>query len=84
MNARKLARSVPLQHLLACLRDAGRRGMTGAEVQAATKTLNVGTLVAELRANGFEIAWRLEGRTASGAKIGRYTLRENGEQLELL
>lgn len=74
MNFAKVKTSHRLQRVLAFLARRGSRGATTAQIVHGTGKLAINSIAAELRANGYAIACKLEGVTPDGGKVFRYTL----------
>lgn len=66
-----------LQATLCALLNAGDCGVTTADIHSETGSLNVSSDIDALRKNGYEIPKaKYEGRTATGARVYRYTYTE--------
>lgn len=72
----RLSNSPRLQRLLAFLRSCGFIGASTREIIRGADVCAVNTCIDELRANGFQIECRAQGRSRDGASVYRYFLKE--------
>lgn len=74
MHKANALKSERLQRMLSVLR-AFPTGATTFDLQTLTYSMAPSTDVSELRANGYIIERRYEGRTSTGRHINRYTYK---------
>ncbi len=72
MHAGSIKTSRPLQAALSYLRSKGRVGATTLELSRALGEVAFHSTAAALRANGYDILCRYDGRSSTGRKVYRY------------
>lgn len=76
MHLTKIESSKRLQAILGLLMMRGETGATTQELHSVSGSLNPATEVSCIRAQGYKITARYQGRTESGAKIFNYRLSQ--------
>ncbi len=78
----RIEKSKRLQRVLELLRQRGRTGATGREINHLCDVLNPGGACSELARNGFTIACKFIGTSDAGRKVYRYSLRGRNKFLK--
>ena len=74
MNARSVKTSDKLKTVLGFLRSRASDGATSREIMEYCNTVAPGTVVSELRKNGYDVSCKFERITDGNAKVFRYRL----------
>jgi hypothetical protein len=77
MHLTKVSSSKRLQSILGLLAMRGDVGATTQELHTVSGSLNPATEISCIRAQGYKITARYQGRTETNAKIFRYRLSQS-------